>query len=400
MDTIVSQKRDGKKESMLDFLARQGALKMLTEALDMEVTSFLERQRYERAKREAKGYRNGKRVRQITVLGGGLEVPVQRVSGATYSSSILAPYQRRSPGVDELFRRLYMEGLSSRDFEPALRSLLGEGTTLSASSIQRLAVKFQRDFEAFGRRDLSKKRYAYVWADGVYLKAGLESEKAAILVLVGVNDDGRKELISVMEGYRESYESWREIWRGVKERGMISPLLVIGDGIAGLWKALGEVYPKAKDQRCWKHKMVNILDKVPVLKQDEVVERLRAAYQTDTRAKAEQHLAVLAEDLQERYPKAAQCVREDQDALLRYFDYPAAHWIHLKTTNPIESIFASVRLRTYVLRRFQKAHAAAAFVCTLIQRLSLNWRPLLRPELIKRLWVEQGSKKVRLAVAA
>lgn len=399
METIVGDKRDGKKESMLDFLARQGALKMLTEALDMEVTAFLERQRYERAKREAKGYRNGRRVRQVSVLGGGMPIPVQRVSGADYHSSILSPYQRRSPGVDELFRRLYLEGLSSRDFEPALRSLIGEEATLSASSIQRLAVKFQRDFEAFGRRDLSKRRYAYVWADGVYLKAGLESEKAAILVLVGVNDHGRKELISVMEGYRESQESWKEIWRGVKERGMVAPLLVIGDGIAGLWKAVSEVYPTAKDQRCWKHKMLNILDKVPVLKQDEVLDRLRAAYQTDTREKAEQHLAVLAEDLQNRYPKAAQCIRQDQEALLRYFDYPAAHWIHLKTTNPIESIFASVRLRTYVMRRFQKAHAAAAFVCTIIQRLSYGWRPILRPELIQRLWAEQG-KKIKVALAA
>jgi putative transposase len=401
MENIVSQKGTGKKaeESMLDFLARQGARKMLMEALDAEVAEVLERARYERAKHQAKGYRNGRRERQVTVLGGTLTVPVQRVSGVEYHSSILAPYQRRSAGVDELFRRLYMEGMSTRDFEPALRELLGDGTSLSASSIQRLAVKFQRDFEAFGRRDLSKKRYAYVWADGVYLKAGLENEKAAILVLVGVNEHGRKELISVMEGYRESHESWREIWRGVKERGMASPLVVIGDGIVGLWKALAEVYPKAKDQRCWKHKMVNVLDKVPVLKQEEVLDRLRAAYQTDTRAKAEQHLAVLAEDLQVRFPKAAHCIREDQEALLRYFDYPAAHWIHLKTTNPIESIFASVRLRTYVLRRFQKAHTAAAFVCMLIQRISLNWRPLLRPELIKRLWDEQ-PKKVKFAVAA
>ena len=401
METIVEQKRDEKKESMLDYLARQGALKMLTEALDLEVTAFLERQRYERARQEAKGYRNGKRVRQVTVLGGGMSVPVPRVSGVEYHSSILAPYQRRSPGVDELFRRLYLEGLSSRDFEPALRALIGPEATLSASSIQRLAVRFQRTFEAFGRRPLGRKRYAYVWADGVYLKAGLESEKAAILVLVGINDQGRKELISVMEGYRESYESWKEIWRGVKERGMTAPLLVIGDGIAGLWKALSEVYPSSKDQRCWKHKMVNILDKVPSLKQEEVLDRLRAAYQTDTRAKAEQHLAILAEDLQNRYPKAAQCVREDQEALLRYFDYPAAHWIHLKTTNPIESIFASVRLRTYVMRRFQKAHAAAAFVCTIIQRLSYGWRPILRPELIQRLWVEQGKgKKIKMALAA
>jgi transposase-like protein len=400
METILEQKGRRKKESMLDFLARQGALKMLTEALDLEVTTFLERKRYERAKAEGKGYRNGQRERQVAVLGSNLTVPVQRVAGVEYRSSILAPYQRRSDGVDELFRRLYLEGLSSRDFEPALKSLIGDGTTLSASSIQRLAVKFQRDFEAFGRRDLSKSRYAYVWADGVYLKAGLESEKAAILVLVGVNEDGKKELISVMEGYRESYESWREIWRGVKARKMAAPLLVIGDGIAGLWKAVAEVYPTAKDQRCWKHKMANILDKVPRQKQEEILERLRVAYQTDTRDKAEQHLAVLAEDLDPRYPKAAQCVRQDQEALLRYFDYPAAHWTHLKTTNPIESIFAGVRLRTYVLRRFQKAHTGAAFVYKIIERLSLNWRKIERHEVVKRLWAEHGSKKVRLAVAA
>lgn len=399
METILEQKKDEKKESILDVLARQGALKMLTEALEAEVNAYLERRRYERIKSEKKGYRNGKRERQVMMLGGNLSVAVPRVSGIDFQSSILAPYQRRSAGVDELFRRLYMEGLSTRDFEPALRSLLGEGSTLSASSIQRLAVKFQRDFESFERRDLSKSRYAYVWADGVYLKAGLESEKAAVLVLVGVNERGAKELISVMEGYRESYESWREIWRGVRDRGMGCPRVVIGDGIAGLWKAVSEIYPRAQDQRCWKHKMVNILDKVPQHKQEEVLSRLRVAYQTDTRDKAESHLAALAEDLDARYPKAARCVREDHEALLRYFDYPAAHWVHLKTTNPIESIFASVRLRTGVLKRFQKAHAGAAFVYKMIERLSLNWRPVHRPELIKRLWQEQ-AKEIKVALAA
>ena len=400
METIVEQKKDEIKESMLDFLGRQGALKMLTEALDEEVTAFLERRRYERAKQAAKGYRNGKRERQVTVMGAGLQLAVPRVSGVDYRSTILSPYQRRSEGVDELFRRLYLEGLSSRDFEPALKSLIGDGTTLSASSIQRLAQKFQRDFEEFGRRDLTKSRYLYIWADGVYLKAGLESEKAAILVLVGVNEQGRKELVSVMEGYRESSESWREIWRGVKERGMEPPVLVIGDGIAGLWKAVAEVYPTAKGQRCWKHKMANIVDKVPRIKQEEVMERLRVAYQTDTREKAEQHLAVLAEDLDPRYPKAAQCVRQDQEALLRYFDYPPAHWIHLKTTNPIESIFAGVRLRTYVLRRFQKAHAGAAFLYKIIQRLSVNWNPINKPETVKRLWLEQLKNAGLAEVAA
>lgn len=389
MKEIVAEK----KESMLDFLAREGARKMLVEALEEEVTEFLERRKHERAKAEAKGYRNGKRERTVAVLGASLKVPFQKVEGVEYRSSILAPYQRRSEGVDELFRRLMVEGLSTRDFEPALRALIGDGTTLSASTMQRLAAKFQADMDAFNRRDMSEARYAYVWADGVYLKAGLESEKAAILVLVGVNADGKKELISLMEGYRESYESWREIWRGVQGRGLASPLLVVGDGIPGLWKAVADVYPQARDQRCWVHKMRNVVDKVPKAKQPEVLDRLRAAYQADSRDLAEQHLALLAEDLEARYPKAADCVRQDHEALLRFFDYPKEHWIHLKTTNPIESIFAGVRLRTYVLRRFQKARSGAAFVFKIIQRLAQFWSPIQKPDALGRLFVEQEKQE-------
>ena len=385
MEPIVKEN----KESMLDFLAREGAKKMLVEALDEEVTQFLERRRYERAKGEAKGYRNGKRERKLTVLGAGLKLAVQQVEGVDFRSAILAPYQRRSNGVEELFRRLLIEGLSTRDFEPALRALIGDGTTLSASTLQRLAAKFQADLDAFNRRDLSRERYAYVWADGVYLKAGLEGEKTAVLVLVGVNSEGKKELIALMEGYRESYESWREIWRGVRDRGLAAPLLVIGDGIPGLWRALAEVYPTAKDQRCWLHKMRNVVDKVPKAKQDEVLDRLRVAYQAERREDAEQHLALLAEDLEPRYPKAADCLRLDHQALLRYFDYPPEHWVHLKTTNPIESIFAGVRLRTYVLRRFQKARTGVAFVYKIIQRLSQFWKPIQKAEAVEKLIIEQ-----------
>ena len=385
METIVNEK----KESMLDFLAREGAQKMLTEALEEEVTQFLERRRYERAKIEAKGYRNGKRERKLTVMGASLKVPVPQVDGVDFHSSILAPYQRRSNGVDELFRRLLVEGVSTRDFRPALQALLGEGATLSPSTVQRLAVKFQADLDEFNRRDLSLQRYPYIWADGVYLKAGLEGEKTAILVLVGVKTDGQKELVALMEGYRESYESWREIWRGVRDRGLVAPLVVIGDGIAGLWRAGAEIYPMAKDQRCWVHKMRNVVDKVPKAKQQEVLDRLRVAYQAETRPIAQEHLALLAEDLDPRYPRAADCIRDDQEALLRYFDYPKEHWVHLKTTNPIESIFAGVRLRTYVLRRFQKARTGVAFVYKIIQRLSQFWSPIQNAEVLEKYFVEQ-----------
>jgi transposase-like protein len=287
-----------------------------------------------------------------------------------------------------------IEGVSSRDFEPALRALIGDGATLSASTMQRLATKFAADFTVFNRRDLSEKRYAYVWADAVYLKAGLEKEKTALLVLVGVNDQGQKELISLMEGYRESHASWKELLRGVRDRGLEAPLLVIGDGIAGLWKAVSEVYPEAKEQRCWLHKMRNVIDKLPKAKQPEILDRLRTAYQADRLETAQQHLSCLADDLEARYPRAAECVRQDQEALLRYFDFPKAHRRHIKTTNPIESIFSGVRLRTRVVKRFKKGRNGVAFVYKIIERLSQFWAVIEQPQLIEQLWNEQ--EKVRM----
>jgi len=250
----------------------------------------------------------------------------------------------------------------------------------------------------FLSRDLSQKQYAYVWADGVYIKAGLDKEKTALLVLVGVTLQGKKELISVLEGYRESRDSWREIWQGVHARGMKCPWLIIGDGIAGLWDAVAEVYPQAQDQRCWKHKMVNILDKLPKPKQAEVLERLRVAYHAKSREEARAHLALLVDDLEARYPKAAECAGKDWDALLRYFDFPQAHWVHLKTSNPIESIFSGVRLRTRVIRRFQRVRTGVAFVFKVLERLSMFWSVIEQPQLLI-VWQKQRDK-VQEVVAA
>jgi len=234
----------------------------------------------------------------------------------------------------------------------------------------------------------------YVWADGVYLKAGLEKENTALLVLIGVNEQGKKELIALWEGYRESREAWKEIWRDVKRRGMASPKLVIGDGIAGLWEAVAEVYPEALDQRCWKHKMVNVLDKVPKSKEEEVLARLRQAYEAEKRSDAEEILAFLATDLEDRYPKAAACVRKDQPALLHYFDFPKEHWVHLKTTNPIESVFAGVRLRTRVVRRFRRAHTGVAFVFKILERLSIFWARIEKPELLEGMFEQKTESEL------
>lgn len=389
MDEIINETPAEPKENLLDSLAREGARKMLTEALEEEVTQFLERRRHVREKLVAKGYRNGMRKRKVTLMGMSLPIDIQKLRGRVFHSSILKPYQRRSAGVDEMFRRLYVEGLSSRDFEPALRALLGDQATLSSSTILQLALKFQEEFRRFMRQELSERRYAYIWADGVYLKAGLEKENTALLVLIGVNSDGKKELIAVMEGYRESRESWKEIWRGVKDRGLPAPLLAIGDGIPSLWEAVAEVYPEAAGQRCWKHKMVNVLDKVPKSKEKEVLARLRLAYEAEKRSDAEEHLALLATDLEDRYPNAAMCLRKDQDYLLRYFDFPKEHWVHLKTTNPIESIFAGVRLRTRVVRRFRRSRTGVAFVFKIIERLSIFWARIEKPELLEELFVKQ-----------
>lgn len=392
MDEIINDTPAEPKENLLDSLAREGARKMLTEALEEEVTQFLERRRHVREKLVAKGYRNGMRKRKITLMGMSLPIDIQKLRGRVFHSSILKPYQRRSEGVDEMFRRLYVEGMSSRDFEPALRALLGDQATLSSSTILRLALKFQEEFRRFMAQDLSERRYAYMWADGVYLKAGLEKENTALLVLIGVNSEGKKELIAVMEGYRESRESWKEIWRGVKDRGLPAPLLAIGDGIPSLWEAVAEVYPETAGQRCWKHKMVNVLDKVPKSKEKEVLARLRLAYEAEKRSDAEEHLALLATDLEDRYPNATMCLRKDQDYLLRYFDFPKEHWVHLKTTNPIESIFAGVRLRTRVVRRFKKSRTGVAFVFKIIERLSIFWARIESPEKLQELFVKQKEK--------
>jgi putative transposase len=392
VEEIVKEKPAESKDSLLDILAREGARKMLSEALEEEVTLFLERRRHAREKLVAKGYRNGMRKRNVTLMGMSLPIEIQKLRGRVFHSSILRPYQRRSAGVDEMFRRLYVEGLSSRDFEPALRALLGDQATLSASTILRLAQKFQDDFRQFMAQDLSERRYAYVWADGVYLKAGLEKENTALLVLLGVNAQGQKELIAVMEGYRESRDSWKEIWRDVKARGLRAPLLLVGDGIPGLWEAIAEVYPETPGQRCWKHKMVNVLDKVPKTKEKEVLARLRQAYEAEKRSDAEELLALLATDLEDRYPSAAMCIRKDQDLLLRYFDFPKAHWVHLKTTNPIESIFAGVRLRTRVVRRFRRSRTGVAFVFKIIARLSIFWARIEKPESLEELFVKHQEK--------
>ncbi len=273
-----------KKEVVtLEELAKRGAQEMLRRALGEEVDGYLEREKHKRSCQH-RGYRNGYgKERHLSFCGGTISVKVPRVSDIpegqpSFESGVVGRYQRRSPMLDKQFRDLYREGLATRDFEPCFRLLLGEMATLSPSTISRLTKEYQNDFEEFLKRDLSSERYYYLWADGIYLAAGCEDEKTALLVVMGVDENGDKVLLGMREGYRESTESWKELLRDLKKRGLNMASVAIADGALGFWGALSEIYPETKHQRCLKHKWANVLDKLPKAKQKENLDRLREIY--------------------------------------------------------------------------------------------------------------------------
>jgi len=282
--------------------------------------------------------------------------------------------------LDRQFRDLYREGLATRDFEPCFRLLLGETATLSPSTISRLTKEYQKEFEEFLKRDLSSERFYYLWADGIYLAAGQEDEKTALLVVMGVNEDGEKVLLGMREGYRESTESWKELLRDLKKRGLNTAALAVADGSLGFWGALSEIYPETRHQRCLKHKWVNVLDKLPKAKQKEALSHLREIYQARSRKEAVALTGKLAAQWKARYPRASECLTKDIEAMFTYFDFPKQHWIHLKTSNPIESAFAPVRLRTNAAKRLRTATGALYLVYKLIDRYSRSWRRINAPE--------------------
>jgi putative transposase len=296
----------------------------------------------------------------------------------------LPSYQRRSRAVQALIPELYIQGLATGDFEPALRGLLGERAALSPSTVVRLKQEWEAEYEAWRRRSLADHRYAYLWCDGVYPKAGLQGDKTAFLVVLGVNEYGEKEPLSIVEGYRESTESWAEVLRDLKARGLTDPKLFCGDGALGLWGAINEVYPRADHQRCWVHKMRNVLTHFPKRLQGEVKRFLQRIYEADTKDEAETLMAQFAETYGRTYPRAVACLFKDQDSLLTYYRYPQEHWVSLKTTNPIESIFATVKLRTNAARRIKSPRSALYLIFQLIRRAQNRWRCLNAPHLVAK----------------
>ena len=366
----------------LEQLAREGAERMLAEMLEMEVSEFLQRVRYQRNP-TFRGHRNGYAPERTVGVGlGAVKMQMPRVSHVPrevaadgFQSQIVSRYQRISRTTQRLLAQLYLEGLSTGDFEPVFRALLGENAPLSPNSVVRLKQEWQREYEAWRRRPLDGDQYLYIWVDGVYLSAGVETERMALLCVLGLREDGQKELLAMLPGYRESTDSWAAVLRDLKQRGMRRPLAAIGDGALGIWAALGEVWPESRPQRCWNHRSMNVLDKLPKRLWSQVKKDLRKAAESTTRDGCVRQLEEIATGLREAgQERAAETVLRDVEDFLTFYDFPQEHWIHLRTTNPIESIFAGIRLRTNVAKRFPNPDNALYLVFKVAGRLSQRWR--------------------------
>jgi putative transposase len=389
-DNVVRLIQPGAFDDQLTEVLRNGARALLAQAVEAEVAGFLAK--HAECKTEdgrARVVRHGHLPEREVMTGiGPVAVRQPRVrdraaaaddpSRIRFSPSILPPYMRRSKSIETLLPILYLKGISTGDFSEALAALLGKDAAgLSASAIGRLKDGWQDEHAAWQRRDLSAKRYVYVWADGIHLQARLEDEKQCILVIIGATPEGRKELVGFTDGARESAHDWRELLLDLKRRGLdVSPELMIADGALGFWKAAGEVWPKAAEQRCWVHKTANILNKLPVSQQPKAKRSLQEIWMAETKAAAEAAFDAFIENYALKFEKAADCLAKDRDALLAFYDFPAEHWKHLRTTNPIESTFATVRHRTVRAKGCLSNRTALAMVFKLVEGAQKSWRRL------------------------
>ena len=378
----------------LDELVREGARRMLAAALEAEVDAYVEALASEV---DEQGHRlvvrNGRgRPRTITTAAGTVAIVAPRVDDRRvdpengerrrFRSALVPPWCRTSPKVSEVLPLLYLHGLSSGDFAPALTEFFGSAAGLSASVITRLTKQWQGERDVFAGRDLHAVDYVYVWADGVHFNVRLDEERLCCLVIVGVRTDGTKELVAIADGYRESTESWADLLRDLNRRGMRAPMLAVGDGALGFWSALRTVFPKTRAQRCWVHKVANVLNTLPKSVQRTARGMLVEVRDAEDREHALLAMAAFAHEFGAKWPKAVAIVIDDADELLAFFDFPAEHWIHLKTTNPIESTFATVRLRTRVTKGPGSRAAGLAMAFTLIEAAEQRWRAVNSPQLV------------------
>ncbi len=396
-------------EDVLTNIIRTGARQLLAVALEVEVDDYV--QRFTDVL-DGHGHRmvtrNGHcKERQVQTGVGAVRVARPRVNDrrhdedgkrCRFTSSILPPYMRRTKSIEELIPWMYLKGISTGDFEEALGALLGPGAPgLSATTIVRLKQVWETESEEWGRRDLSGKRYVYVWVDGIHFNIRLEEDRQCILVVMGATADGTKELIAVHDGHRESEQSWYEVLQDLKSRGLtIAPEVAVGDGALGFWKALPQVWPRTKAQRCWVHKTANVLNKLPKKLHPTAKDAIHQVWMADTREAADAAFDRFIATYEPKYPKAAACLAKDREELLVFFDYPAEHWMHLRTTNPIESTFATVRLRTKRTKGSGSRKACIAMVFKLAQAAERKWRKLnghlLLGDVIRGVQFKDGTK--------
>lgn len=392
-DTVIDLKKpEVSAEDPLTEVLRRGARKLLIQALEAEVEAFL---------REYEGVRNEAGRRQVVRNGYGPERKIQTGIGEVkvqaprvadrrkkpgekirFSSNILPPYLRRTKSIEELLPWLYLKGISTGDFGESLSALLGKNAPgLSSSTISRLKDVWSDELKAWQQRSLHNKEYVYFWVDGVHFGARMEDASQCMLVVIGATKHGNKELIAISDGYRESEQSWLEVLSDLKRRGLtISPKVAIGDGALGFWKALPQVFGGTRRQRCWMHKSGNVLNKLPKHAQARAKDNLHQIWMAETKAEAEKAFDHFISSYEAKYPKAAECLNKDRDVLLTFYDFPAEHWIHLRTTNPVESTFATVRLRTSKTRGMLTRDTMLTMVFKLSLSAQKRWRRLNRPE--------------------
>jgi putative transposase len=400
-DNLVEYRNPGVPLPVADALTevlRSRASELLQQAVEAEAAEVIARfqaQKDEQGRQRV--VRNGYLPERTIQTGiGDVAVKGPRVRDRTgelkFSSSILPPYLRRTRSLEELLPWLYLKGLSTSDFSSALTALVGqEAAGLSAATISRLKEVWRLEYEQWRKRNLSDKEYVYLWADGIYFGVRLEDARQCLLVVIGATEDGRKELLALTDGYRESAESWKELLLDLKERGLtVDPKLATGDGSLGFWKALPQVFGSTRTQRCWKHKTANVLNKLPKGLQAKAKADLNNIWMAESRAAAEQAFDHFLLTYEAKYVKASECLAKDREALLTFYDFPALHWQHIRTTNPIESTFATVRLRTNKTRGCVARGGMLAMVFKLTKVAEQKWYKLRGHDLLTQ--VSEGVR--------
>ena len=386
-DSVVEYRNPGIALPVADVLTevlRNGARELLQQAVEAEVAEFVKRHRELKDEHDRQRVvRNGYRAQRTIQTGiGAIAVKAPRVRDRAgeikFHSSILPPYLRRTRSIEELLPWLYLKGVSTGDFSEALAALLGQDARgLSAATISRLKEVWKSEYEHWTKRDLHSKNFVYLWVDGVHFGVRLDDASQCILVVIGATADGKKELLAMLDGYRESAASWKELLLDLKQRGLtIDPKLAVGDGALGFWKALPQVFGSTRAQRCWVHKTANVLNNLPKGQQAKAKAGLHEIWMAQSRAAAEQAFDHFLTAYEVKYAKAAECLAKDRDSLLTFYDFPAEHWIHIRTTNPIESTFATVRLRTAKTRGCVSRAGILAMVFKLTKSAEQRWRKL------------------------